>query len=142
MKSIEPPSTFDKLLNPSVNYVDTKARVKFNWDHLKQEKALFDHRKIVNIDIVYEIDRNRNISSYSMLQNCLFGAVRLKKTCWYRLVQIFWVGIGFDRKGCFSVIYKYSGSCNYFTDPYSNLCIPDIIKNMNIKEFNLMSRTN
>ena len=51
-------------------------------------------------------------------------------------------GFGFNRKGCFSVIYKCSGSYKNFSDPYSNLCIPDVIKNINIKGFNLMSRTN
>ena len=33
-----PPSTSDKMLNPSVNYADTKARVEFKEDCLKQEK--------------------------------------------------------------------------------------------------------
>ena len=37
---------------------------------------------------------------------------------------------------------KCSGSCNNINDPYAKLCIPDIVKNLNIKVFNLMSRTN
>ena len=57
-KSINPPSTSNKMLNPSVDYVGTRARVKFNVDCLKQEKISFDHGKIVNIYIVYEIGRN------------------------------------------------------------------------------------
>ena len=36
---------------------------------------------------------------------------------------------------------KYSGSCNNINDPYAKLCVPDIIKNLNAKVFNLMSRT-
>ena len=43
------------MFNPSVNFVGTKARVKFNGDCLKQGKITFDHGKIVNIYIVYEI---------------------------------------------------------------------------------------
>ena len=39
-------------------------------------------------------------------------------------------------------INKCSGSCNYINDPYAQLCVPDIIKNINIKEFNLILRTN
>ena len=39
-------------------------------------------------------------------------------------------------------INKYSGSCNYINDPYAQLCVPDIIKNINVKEFNLILRTN
>ena len=37
---------------------------------------------------------------------------------------------------------KCSGSCNNINDPYAKLCIPDIVKNPNVKVFNLMSRTN
>ena len=39
-------------------------------------------------------------------------------------------------------ISKCSGSCNNINDPYAKLCVPDVTKNMNIKVFNLMSRTN
>ena len=39
-------------------------------------------------------------------------------------------------------INKCSGSCNNINDPYSKLRIPDVVKNMNVKVFNLMSRTN
>ena len=37
---------------------------------------------------------------------------------------------------------KCSGSCNNINDPYAELCVPDVVKNINIKVFNLMSRTN
>ena len=37
---------------------------------------------------------------------------------------------------------KCSGSCNNINDPYAKMCVPDIIKNINVKVFNLMSRTN
>ena len=36
---------------------------------------------------------------------------------------------------------KCSGSCNNINDPYTKLCVPDVIKNINVKVFNLMSRT-
>ena len=36
---------------------------------------------------------------------------------------------------------KCSSSCNNINDPYAKLCILDVIKNLNIKVFNLMSRT-
>ena len=39
-------------------------------------------------------------------------------------------------------INKCSGSCNGINDPYSTLCVPDVVKNINVKIFNLMSRTN
>ena len=37
---------------------------------------------------------------------------------------------------------KCSGSCNSINDPYAKLCVPDVIKNLNVKVFNLISRTN
>ena len=37
---------------------------------------------------------------------------------------------------------KCSGSCNNISDPYAKLCVPDVVKNLNIKVLNLMSRTN
>ena len=37
---------------------------------------------------------------------------------------------------------KCSGSCNNINYPYAKTCVPDVVKNWNIKVFNLMSRTN
>ena len=37
---------------------------------------------------------------------------------------------------------KCSGSCNNINDPYAKICVPDGIKDLNVKVFNLMSRTN
>ena len=39
-------------------------------------------------------------------------------------------------------ISKCSGSCNNINNPYANLCVPDVVKNLNVRAFNLMSRTN
>ena len=36
---------------------------------------------------------------------------------------------------------KCSGSCNNINDPYAKMCVPDVIKNINVKVFNLMSKT-
>ena len=37
-------------------------------------------------------------------------------------------------------VNKFSGSCNNINDPYAKFCVPDVIKNINVKVFNLMSR--
>ena len=37
---------------------------------------------------------------------------------------------------------KCSGSCNNINYPYAKICVPDVIKDLNVKVFNLMSRTN
>ena len=39
-------------------------------------------------------------------------------------------------------IKKCKGSCNTINDPYTKLCVPDTIKNINVKVFNLVSRSN
>ena len=39
-------------------------------------------------------------------------------------------------------ISKFSGTCNDINDLYSTICVPDVLKNLNIKVFNLMLRTN
>ena len=40
------------------------------------------------------------------------------------------------------IVNKCSGSCNNINDAYSKLCVPDVAKDISIKVFNLMSRTN
>ena len=37
---------------------------------------------------------------------------------------------------------KYSGNCNNINDPYAKTCAPDVVKNLKVKVFNLMTRTN
>ena len=32
--------------------------------------------------------------------------------------------------------------CNNINNPYAKVCVPDVIKGLNVKIFNLMSRTN
>ena len=40
----------------------------------------------------------------------------------------------------FSVkVNKCSGNCNNISDPYAELCVPDVVKNINLKVFNSMS---
>ena len=37
---------------------------------------------------------------------------------------------------------KGSGSCKNINYPYAKICVPDVVKDLNVKVFNLMSRTN
>ena len=39
-------------------------------------------------------------------------------------------------------ISKCSGNCNNINNPYTKLCVRNAVKNLNVKAFNLMSRTN
>ena len=40
------------------------------------------------------------------------------------------------------LVNKCSGSCNNINDPFAKLCVPDFVKGVNIKVFNIMPRTN
>ena len=102
-ESIKSPTTSNKMLNPSIDYVGTKARVKFNGDCLKQEKVTFNRGKMVNIYIAYKIGRTVNISSCPTQDNFLFGAVKLTKHVDVDLYHISRYVIGFDRKGSYSI---------------------------------------
>ena len=100
---MKPPTTPNKLLNPLLDCVGTKIRVNFNADCLKQEKITFNQVKTVNIHIVFEIERSVNISSYAPPENCLFCAVKLIKHVDVDLYKYSGYGIGFDRKGSYSI---------------------------------------
>ena len=39
-------------------------------------------------------------------------------------------------------VNKFSGSCNNINDTHAKLCVPDVVKNINVKRFNLMSWSN
>ena len=39
-------------------------------------------------------------------------------------------------------VNKSRGSCNNMNDPYAKLCVPDVIKNINVKVLNLIRKTN
>ena len=102
-KSIKTPTASNKILNPSQHYVGTKARIKFIRDCLKQEKITFNHGKILNIYIVYEIEKSVDISSYPTLENCLSGAVKLTKHADFDYCKCLGYSIGFDKKGFYSI---------------------------------------
>ena len=39
-------------------------------------------------------------------------------------------------------VNKCNGNCNNINDPYARICVPDTVKNLNVKVFNLMTLTN
>ena len=89
-------------ITPELSYYGTKTRLEFNGSCLKQDKVTCKHGKIVNIYIVYEISPNYSISSYPILENCLFGAVSLTKNSDIDKYKYSGYGIGFDIQGVFS----------------------------------------
>ena len=55
--NITAPTTSDYKLNSQLSYIGTKTRVAFRGSCLKQDKITFNHGKVVNIYIVYELDK-------------------------------------------------------------------------------------
>ena len=102
-ESIKSPSKSTHFLNPLLDYFGTKARVEFKGSCFKEDKISLNHGKIVNIYIVYEINKNFKIDTYPTLENCLFCAINLAKHPNIDQHKYSGYGIGFDRKGSFSL---------------------------------------
>ena len=94
--------TSNHSITPNLDYYGTKTRTEFNGSCLKQDSVTFNHGKVVNICIIYEISKSINISDYPTLENCLFGAVSLTKNADINKYKYSGYGIGFDRHGSFS----------------------------------------
>ena len=101
-ENITAPTTSDYKPNPELSCFGTKTRVEVKGNCLKQHKVTFNHGKVVNIYTVYEISKSINISDYSTLENCLFGAVILPKSTDIGKYKYSGCGFGFDRHGSFS----------------------------------------
>ena len=81
-EAIKLPATSDNSLTPAISYYHaSKIRVKFTGSCLKQDKVKFNHGKVVNIYIVYEMGTSSSSNSDPTLKNCLFGTVTLTKKC-------------------------------------------------------------
>ena len=90
-ESITPPSAPNNFLNPSLNYLDAEIRVRFHGSCLKQPRISYTHRKVVNIYIIYKINKkDSTASSDPTLENCLLGAVTLTKNVNIE-VWTFWI---------------------------------------------------
>ena len=101
-ENIDPPTT---SLSPSINYVGTKIRVKFNGSCLKQSNKLtYTHKAIVNIYIFNELGASTSHNDDPTLKNCLFGAVTLTKNTDIDKYKYSGYGIGIDRKSSFSFL--------------------------------------
>ena len=105
-ESIKPPTTSGNSLTPILNCYGTKRKVYFDRACLKQDKVTFNHGKIVNSYIAYEIIRianiNGNTNSNLTVQNALFGAVSLTKNADVNKYKYSGYGIAFDRTSSFS----------------------------------------
>ena len=86
---------------PVLEYGDAGIRLKFKGDSLRQIKVTYNHGKIVNIYIVYEISSTFTSKSSFTLKNSLVGAVKITKNADISKYKYSGYGIGFDSKGSF-----------------------------------------
>ena len=84
---------------PTVKYIGKRIYVKFNGSFLKQDKITFNHGKIVNIYIVYDLKLSLN-NFDPALENCLFGAIKINEVSDKNKYSGY--GIGFHLKATFS----------------------------------------
>ena len=101
-ESINPPTTSDNSLTPTLNYYGTKTRVKFSGSCLQQSKVSYTHSTIINIYIVYELGASGSHNNDPILMIlCLFGAVTLTKNANIDKYVYSGCGIGFHRNQVF-----------------------------------------
>ena len=99
-ESIKAPTTSDNSLTPVLNDYGTKIRVKFTGSSLKQRKISYTYGKVVNISIVYELNKMYTRTTPTLV-NCLFGAVSLTKNTDIDKCKYSGYEIGFDRRGLY-----------------------------------------
>ena len=88
-------STSDNALSPEINYKENKIRLNFSGSILQQKIITYNHKKVVNLYIVYEITKfhyNKN----PILTNALFGAVKITKNADVKKYNYSGYGIEFD----------------------------------------------
>ena len=102
-EAIKLPATSNNSLTPAIScYHARKIRVKFTGSCLKQDKFTFNHGKVVNIYIVYELGASTSSYNNPTIKKCLFGAVTLTKNADIDKYRYSGYGIGFDRRSSFS----------------------------------------
>ena len=122
-ESVKPPATSNNSLAPALSYIGIKTRVKCDGSCLKQNKIAFTHGNLVSIYITYEIHFwDRGYDDYPVLENSLFGAGAVNNfdTDYYEYSGH---GIGFDRRGNFSVPGWSRRSVMYLVLMWVALCI-------------------
>ena len=98
-ESLEVVSTSNNTLNQLINYYGDKVRLKFTGSILQQKINTYNHKKVVNLYVVYEITNSHGTDNYPTLTNALFGAVKLTKNADIDKYKYSRYGIGFDGHG-------------------------------------------
>ena len=76
---------------------------------LQQKTITYNHKKVVNLYVVYEITNFHGANNYPTLTNALFGAVKLTKNADIDKYIYSGYGTGFDGHGFYSHPSKGTG---------------------------------
>ena len=79
-----------------------QKKSKFTGSCLKQPKISYNHRKVVNVYIVYELGASSSSNNNPTLKYCLFCSATLTKNTDIDKYGYSGYGIGFDRRSSFS----------------------------------------
>ena len=101
VENIITPTTSDYSLTPHLSYIGTKTRLEFRRSCLRKDQITLNHGILVNIYIVYELDKIYVVSP--TLVNCLFGIASLTKNADIDQYKYSGYRIGFDRGNGYSV---------------------------------------
>ena len=104
-EKVEPPFTANKSLYPKLVWMNnSRIRLTFTRSCLRQEFATFTPNSVINLFIVYELDRwSQDLNAKFSLKVCLFGAVKLTKNADPNKYSYSGYGIGFDSRSHSSV---------------------------------------
>ena len=98
--------TVDKITaiaRPKLKYYNARIDVKLEESLLRQNNATYNHWPIVNIYITYKISSTDN--SNIVLENCLFGALKISNTTALDTGKYEYSGYG--------ICFDSSGSCTH-----------------------------
>ena len=79
-----------------------RFNVGFAGNLLKQDRIAYFHGAIVNILIVYKLQKRTNVNPDLTLENCLLGSVQTRKNVDTSKCNYSGYGIGFDLGSSFS----------------------------------------
>ena len=98
-KTIKLLATSNNSLTPTLNYYnESKIREKLTGSCWKQDEVTFNHGKVVNIYIFYELGASSSSNSDPTIKNCLFGAVTLTEDADIDKYRYSGYRYGFDRR--------------------------------------------
>ena len=82
-------------------YDNSRIKVRFNGDLLRQNQVTYNNGPTANISIVYETTSDTKTSTI-ILENCLFGAIKITKNADFDKYKYSGYGFVFYSRGSFS----------------------------------------